>query len=236
MLDFIQSFAASPLFGIFITLAAFLIADRLTRIIDKPYVNQLFIILAILIAFLVVTGIDLEDYQRGGDVITFLVGPMTIALALPIYRERHILLKHFVPILGGIVVGAVVALVSGYFLGKLVGLDPNAILSLLPKNTTTGIAQELSIVIGGDSPLTVALVLIAGNTGYILATNLYALTKITHPVAKGVALGSASHAVGTKRALELGELEGAVSSSAIGVCGMITTALLPILLPILLSF
>ncbi|MDD7362879.1 MAG: LrgB family protein [Peptoniphilus sp.] len=227
MSDSILFLVDSPLFGIFLTVLTFVLADRLTKIINKPYITQLFLMMVILITFFAVTGIDLDYYQQGGDMITFLIGPMTIALAMPIYRERHILAEYFIPILGAIAVGAVVALVSGYALGKLVGLDKSVILSLLPKNTTTGIAQELSLAIKGDSPLTIALVIIAGNTGYMFASTVYSLTRIEHPVAKGVALGTSSHAVGTKRALELGETEGAVSSAAIGVAGMITTFLLP---------
>ncbi|MDY3118215.1 MAG: LrgB family protein [Peptoniphilus sp.] len=230
MLNFFQPFISSPLFGIGLTVGCFLLGDRITKKINKPYITQLFVLLTLLITFLAVTGIDLADYQKGGEMISFLIGPMTLALAVPIYKQRKVLLENLLPILGAIVVGSATALVSGYLLGKLVGLDLSLIRSLLPKNTTTGIAQELSLSMGADRALTIALVIIAGNTGYMFSSSLYKLFGITHPVARGVALGSASHAVGTKRALELGETEGAVSSVAVGVCGMITTLILPFFL------
>lgn len=233
MSDILAVLIDTPLFGVLLTVAAFLSAERIVKRLKRPYITNLFVSLLLLIGFLTLTGIDVASYQKGGDMITFLVGPMTLALGMPVYKQRHVLLANAVPILGGIFVGAVVALVSGFVLGTLVGLDASAILSILPKNTTTGIAQELIRTLGEDSALTIALVIVAGNTGYMAASNLYSLFGIRHPIARGVALGTASHAVGTKRALEMGETEGAVSSIAIGVTGIITTILLPIVLHLL---
>lgn len=230
MISLLEPIVELPLFGIFITIGFYILSHSIAKKVDKPYVSTLLLTITMVIAFLVVTGIELEDYQRGGDMISFLIAPMTLALAVPIYNRRHIIAKHFVPIIGAIVAGSAAALLSGYLLGKLVGLDMKLIASLLPKNTTTGIAVELCHQIGGDSALTIALVIIVGNVGYMLAPGLYKLFRITHPVAKGVAMGTASHAMGTRRALEMGETEGAVASAALGICGMITTLILPLFL------
>ena len=230
MISLLKPIVELPLFGIFLTIGCYILSHYIAEKVDKPFVTTLWVTIAMVITFLVVTGIELEDYQKGGHMISFLVAPMTLALAVPMYNRRHIIAEHFVPIIGAIVVGSAAALLSGYLLGKLVGLDMKLIASLLPKNTTTGVAVELCHHMGGDSALTIALVIIVGNAGYMLAPGLYKLFRIKHPVAKGVALGTASHAMGTRRALEIGETEGAVASAALGICGMITTLILPLFL------
>lgn len=230
MISLFKPILELPLFGIFLTVGCYILSHYITKKIDKPYLTTLLVTIALVIVVLVVTGIELEDYQKGGHMISFLVAPMTLALAVPIYNRRQIIAKHFIPIMGAIVVGSATALLSGYLLGKLVGLDMKLIASLLPKNTTTGVAVELCHHMGGDSALTIVLVIIVGNVGYILGPGLYKLFRIKHPIAKGVALGTASHAMGTRRALGMGETEGAVASAALGICGMITTVILPIFL------
>lgn len=225
MKEFLISLTADPLFGIVLSIAAFAVGIWINKKLKTPIANPLLVAGALLIILLNVLDIPLENFQKGGSVITMLLGPATAALAVSIYRQIEVLKKNFLPIMLGCLAGAVTSMVSAYTLAKLFGLDDSLVASLLPKSVTTPIAMEISKQGGGVVAITVAAVVITGILGAVCSPLLIKLFRIKDPVAQGVAIGSCSHALGTSKALEIGEIQGAMSGIAIGVSGIITVIL-----------
>lgn len=221
------------LFGLLYTIFFFVLFGRLFENIKNPIFSPLIFSIASLIAIIYFLNIPIEYYNKGGDMIAFFLGPTTVALAVPLYKKFNLLKKHLLPIMGGVFIGSFTAIVSVVLIGRIFNLDDIILLSLTPKATTTAIATELSKNIGGNPSLTLAFVIVAGFTGYVIGEKILKLIKTKHSTAKGIALGTASHAFGTNRALEMGEEEGAMSSLAIGLAGLITGLLLPIVLALL---
>ena len=166
-----------------------------------------------------------DSYEQSVQLISFLLGPATVALVLSVYRQRQTLKEHFVPIFAGCLVGSVVSMASAYALCKLLGLDDALALSFIPKSVTTPIAIAVSQQLGGITSITVAAVIVTGILGAITAPLMARLFRVRDGIAKGVAIGTCSHAVGTTKALEMGELEGAMSGVSIAVSGLLTTAI-----------
>ena len=218
----------SPLFGITLTIGAMVLFQLLFRKTHNPLLNpQIFAIIGIIV-FLKLTGVTYQTYNQGGQVISFFLGPVTVALAVPLYRQFDKLKKNAAPILLGIFAGTVTAVLATVGLSLLFHLNREMIASLAPKATTTAIAMELSQVLGGIPSLTVAFVILAGLTGFIIGEQWLNVFHIKSRIARGIGLGTASHALGTTRALLMGEEEGAMSSLAIGVAGIMTSILLPV--------
>lgn len=213
---------AHALFGIAISLVAFQGAVLLNRKVRTPFLNPLLVAVTFIIIVLSVFHIPLSDYQAGGQVISYFLGPATAVLAYSIYRQIAVLKKHFVPILVGCLAGSVTSMVSAYALCRLFGLDQAVAMSTVAKSVTTPIAMSVSEELGGITSITVAVVIASGIMGSILAPTLIRLFKVKSPIAAGVAIGTCSHAVGTTKAMEIGELEGAMSGIAIGVSGLLT--------------
>lgn len=232
-MEFFLQFLDSPLFGITLTIGALVLFQVLFKNVKNPLLNPLIFAIIGIIAFLKLTGIPYESYAKGGDIIAFLLGPVTVAFAVPLYKQFDKLKANALPILIGITSGALVAIVSTIGSGLIFKLSNEMIISLSPKSTTTAIAMELSRILGGNPALTVAFVVFAGTLGFMFGEPIFKLLKIENKTARGIALGTASHAFGTNRALLMGEEEGAMSSLAIGVAGVMTTFLLP---PILKFF
>lgn len=141
----------------------------------------------------------------GGNLIVFFLAPATVVLAIPLFQQIDLLKKHFIPIIGGGIVGAVVAILSVIILGKLLGIDQQLLVSFMPKSITTPIGIELSKMLGGIPSITVFAIIITGITGNVTAPFIYSIFRIKHPIAKGLGLGISSHAVGTSRAIEMGK-------------------------------
>lgn len=209
-------------FGIVISVVAFQGAVWLNRKIRTPLLNPLLVAVAFIIIVLSVFHIPLQDYQTGARVISYFLGPATAVLAYSIYRQLAVLKRHFVPILAGCLAGSVTSMVSAYLLCRAFGLDKSMAMSMLPKSVTTPIAMSVSEELGGITSVTVAVVIATGIMGSILAPTLIKLFRVKSPIAAGVAIGTCSHAVGTSKAMEIGELEGAMSGIAIGVSGLLT--------------
>lgn len=209
-------------FGIVISIAAFQGAVALNRKIRTPLLNPLLVAVAFIIIVLTVFRIPLQDYQTGARVISYFLGPATAVLAYSIYRQLAVLKRHFVPILAGCLAGSVTSMVSAYLLCRAFGLDKSMAMSMLPKSVTTPIAMSVSEELGGITSVTVAVVIATGIMGSILAPTLIKVFHVKSPIAAGVAIGTCSHAVGTSKAMEIGELEGAMSGIAIGVSGLLT--------------
>lgn len=216
---------ASPLFGIVLCIFSFEIGLWINRKTHSPLANPLMIAVVICIAVQQIFSIPLESFQQGGDIITMFLAPATAALSLSIYNQLDTLKKNLLPILAGTLTGSITSIGSVIGLCKLFGLDEELTASLIPKSVTTPIAMEVSRQHGGIVSITVAAVIVTGIFGAILAPVLIKLFRVRNPVEAGIAIGTCSHALGTSKALEIGETEGAMSGIAIGVAGIITVVL-----------
>lgn len=212
----------NPLFGLFITIFAYCIGISINKKFKRTIYNPLAIAIILIIIFLKVFNISYEDYSRGGDIITLFLGPATAALALSVYRQRRLLKKHFLAIFVGTGVGSLTSVGSIAIMGKLLNIDAPTLSSLLPKSVTTPIAIAISASIGGIPAVTVAAVIITGLLGSLFAPLLIKIFNIKHPVAQGVGIGACSHALGTSKAIELGEDIGAMSGISIAFSGLFT--------------
>lgn len=216
---------SNPLFGIALTIFAFQIGIFLNKKTKNALVNPLLVAIAFIIIVLNVFKIPLDSYNQGGNIITMFIGPATAALGYSIYKQVTILKKYFIPIVAGCFVGSLTSIGSVFGLCWLFSMESSLTSSLIPKSVTTAIAIEISGQLGGIPAITVAIVVITGVLGAVLCPFLIKLFHIDHEVAQGVAIGTCSHAVGTSKALELGEVQGAMSGIAVGVAGIITVVL-----------
>ncbi len=211
-----------------LTLIAFTIGQWINEKTGSPIANPLLIGCILVGVVLVVFDIPLDEYNEGGGFLTLCLTPATIALAVPIYRQLEVLKKHLLPILAGALVGSLVSIGSVYGLGKLFGLDGKLIVSLLPKSVTTPIGVALSESMGGLTAVTSLAIIFTGIVGAVFLPASLKLLGVKHPVVTGIAIGTSSHAVGTSRALELDEVEGAMSGLAIGIAGLITAVVISV--------
>ena len=219
----------NPLFGVIISLIAFEIGKFIFNKTKLAIFNPLLIATIIVMGFLNIFHITVVDYMLGGNLIVFFLAPATVVLAIPLFQQIDLLKKHFIPIIGGGIVGAVVAILSVIILGKLLGIDHQLLVSFMPKSITTPIGIELSKMLGGIPSITVFAIIITGITGNATAPFIYSIFRIKNPIAKGLGLGISSHAVGTSRAIEMGKVEGAMSALSIVIAGILTIILAPIL-------
>ncbi len=226
----LEAVTSSPLFGIVLCVAAFELGVWLQKKLKTPLCHPLLIAVALIIAVLNVFHISFEDFNEGGQLVSLILAPATAVLALSIYSQLAVLKKHFLPILAGCLAGSLASMASAFGLCRLFGLDDALTMSMLPKAVTTPIAMGVSEAHGGIVSVTVAAVIVTGVLGAMAAPALIRLFRVKDPVEAGVAIGACSHAVGTTRAIELGEVQGAMSSIAIGVSGLITV-LISLFLP-----
>lgn len=218
----------SPIAFLALSLLAYSFGVWINQKTKSPLANPLLISCVIVGVILVVFKIPLEKYNEGGGVLTLCLTPATIALAVPIYRQIEILKKNLFPILAGAFIGSLVSIISVYVLGNIFGLDKQIVMSLLPKSVTTPIGVALSSSLGGITAVTSLAIIITGIIGAVCLPAILKLFGFKHPVITGISIGTASHAVGTSRALQLGETEGAMSGLAIGIAGLITAVIISI--------
>lgn len=215
---------------VFMTLTFYIVYSWIQKKIKLAILNPVLLSVASLIILLKLTGITYDEYMVGGRFITLFLGPATVALAMPLYKNWHIIKERGLTLIIGILIGTFVAILSVWFLSKLFKIDDTIVLSLLPKSITTPIGMEVSRKIGGLPALTVSVIVLTGIIGNILGPILFKIFKINDSVAVGAAFGTASHAIGTSRALEIGEVEGAISGVSIGIAGLFTSVIIPALL------
>lgn len=220
----------TPLFGVGLTLAIYLLAQVLYRRVNSVWANPVLVAIVVIIVFLQGTGIEYHDYARGGDMILFLLGPSVVALAVPLYQRRDEVWKRKRPIMIGVFAGSLASIISACGLAWILGGSHKVILSLAPKSVTTPIAISIVDKIGGIAPLTAALVVLTGCLGAVCGPDFCRRLGITSPVSIGLAMGTSAHGIGTARMLEIDRLAGAVAGLAIGLNGLMTTFLLPVLM------
>ncbi len=223
----------SPLFGILLSLVAFEIGVTISKKFKYSFLNPLLIANILIVGFLLTTGISLESYNVGGDYISVMLSPATVVLAVPLYRQISKLKQFWKPILAGIFAGSLTSLACVIVVSKLVGLSDTLMLSLLPKSITIPMGSVVSAQIGGIPPVTIIAITITGITGAVAAPAVCRFCRIKNKVAQGIAIGTASHALGTTRAMEIGEVQGAMSSLSIGVAGLFTAIVAPIIISLI---
>lgn len=227
---FLNEFISTPLFGILLSLIAFQIGILLYKKTRSSLFNPLLVGFVLVILFLFYFRIDFETYNVGGDYISFFLGPSTVVLAVPLYKKIQLLKSDAFPIIAGISAGCIAGISSILVLSILFDLDKVITSSLVPKSVTTPIGIEISKQIGGLPAITVAAIVVTGIIGAVLGPFICHSLRIKDSVAVGIAIGTASHALGTTRAIELGETEGAMSGLAIGIAGIITVFLAPVMI------
>lgn len=226
---------ASPVFGVIISLIAYEIGIYIKKKGRLPIFNPLLIAVIILIFFLTKFHIKYEDYNNGGQIISFFLFPATVALALPMYKKFALFKANAIPILIGIFSGAISGFICVVFLSKLFGLTNVLIESLIPKSITTPIGIALSKQLGGLPSIAVVAIIMTGIIGSISGPFLYKIFKIKDKVALGIAMGASSHALGTARAMEIGEIEGAMSGLTMAISGVVAVLLYPLLWKVFLQ-
>ena len=215
----------SLFFGVMISLAVYEIGALLKKKLKLAILNPLLFSIAIVIVILIVFDIDYDTYNEGAKYLSYLLTPATVCLAVPLYEQFGLLKKNIKAIMAGILSGALTSVVCVLVLSVLFHLNHKEYVTLLPKSITTAIGMGVSEELGGIVTITVAVIIITGVVGNIMAEFICKIFKIEEAVAKGIAIGSSAHAVGTATAMEMGEIEGAMSSLSIAVSGLITVLL-----------
>lgn len=212
-------------FGMAISLLGYEVGLFVKKKLKKAIFNPLLISVIVVILFLAVFHIDYETYNNGAKYLSYLLTPATVCLAVPLYQQLQLLKKNAKAVILGILSGVVTSLTCVLLLSKLFGLSHEQYVTLLPKSITTAIGMGVSEEMGGIVTITVSAIIITGILGNMMAEFVCKIFRITEPVAKGIAIGTSAHAVGTAKALEMGEIEGAMSSLAIAVAGLVTVVL-----------
>lgn len=223
----------STYFGVFLSLLCYWIALKIAGKVKSTLCNPLLISIVLVIAILSVLGISYETYNKSAEHLTYFLTPTTVCLAVPLYRQYQVLKSNLKAIILGITSGCVACMVTLVVLIKLFSFDTTLASSVLAKSITTAIAIGLTEELGGIPAITVACIMITGIFGACFASIVCKVFKIDDPVAQGLAIGTSAHALGTSRALEIGEVQGAMSSLAIGIAGIMTVILAPIVLGII---
>lgn len=223
--EFLQG---SAMWGVGLTLAAFAVGTLINRVTKKSICNPLLLGSLVVVAVLTALRIPYAQYKASAAPVSWLLLPATVSLAVPLYEKWDLLRRNAKAILAGIAAGTLISLASVLLIAWAMGLDHAQFVTLLPKSVTTAISMDVSAELGGIASLTGAVVILTGIVGSLCGESLLRLLRITDPMAKGVAMGTAAHAIGTSKALEMGETEGAMSGLSIAVAGIMTAILAPV--------
>lgn len=210
--------------GVSISLIAYMIGVFLNNKYKMPLFNPLLVSVILSIVVLVVADVDYEVYNAGASYLSWFLTPATVCLAIPLYEQLHVLKKNWFAIILAIVSGVITSSVTILVLSKIMKLNHKEYVTLLPKSITTAIGMGLSEEMQGYVTITVAVIIITGVIGNVLGEVICKIFRITHPVAKGLSLGTSAHVLGTAKAMEMGDVEGAMSSLSIVVAGLMTVA------------
>ena len=219
MKDFLTN---SVFFGAVISLVAYEIGILLKKKFKLAIFNPLLIAVICVMAVLVLFHIDYNTYNEGGQYISYLLTPATVSLAVPLYRQIELLKNNIKAVAAGILSGVLASMVGVYILARAFHLNSQLYVTLLPKSITTAIGMGVSEELGGYVTITVAVIIITGVFGNIIGEVVCKIFRINEPIAKGLALGTSAHAIGTAKAMEMGEVEGAMSSLSVAVAGLLT--------------
>ena len=228
-----MEFFENKFFLLAITFGFFFFSKLLQKKTGWVVLNPILLAIALLICFLKFTGVSYETYNEAGSLVEFWLKPAVVALGVPLYLQLRMIKKQLMPILVSQLVGCIVGLVSVTIIAKLMGASPAVIMSLAPKSVTTPIAMEVSKAAGGIPSLTAAVVVVVGLFGAICGFKILQVGHVGSPIAQGLSMGTASHAVGTSRAMEVSRKYGAYASLGLTLNGILTALLTPTILHLL---
>lgn len=220
-----EFFQSSMFAGVALSLISYLIGMLLKKKFKLGIFNPLLIAIVVSIVVLLIGKVDYKVYNQGAKYLSWLLTPATVCLAIPLYEQWGLLKKNFKAVLLGLIAGVVASLGTVYVLSLIMGLSHKDYVTLLPKSITTAIGMGVSEELGGYVTITVAVIVVTGVLGNMAGALVCKIFRITEPISKGLAFGSAAHAIGTAKAIEIGEVEGAMSSLAIAVSGILTVVL-----------
>ncbi len=214
----------SLFFGVAISVGSYIIGYYLKKRYNYFFFNPLLVAIVSTISILLLFDIEYTEYNNGAKYLSYLLTPATVALAIPLYEQTKLLRKNSTAILIGITSGVLTSFISIFAMALLFALDHTQYVTLLPKSITTAIGIGMAEELGGYVPITVSTIVITGLFGNIAGEALCRIFGITHPIAKGISIGTSTHVMGTAKAMEMGEIEGAMSSLSVAVAGCITVA------------
>lgn len=223
-----EFFQTSAFAGVALSLIAYFIGDFLKKKFKLGFLNPLLISIIITIAVLLIAHVDYEAYNQSAKYISWFLTPATVCLAIPMYEQWQLLKKNYKAVFLGILSGVLTSLITIFVIAKIMHMSHIEYVTMLPKSITTAIGMGVSEELGGYVTITVAVIIITGVLGNILAEVICKIFKIEEPISKGLAIGTSSHAIGTAKAMEMGEIEGAMSSLSIAISGVLTVVLAPI--------
>lgn len=212
----------SVFLGVFLSLGSYGLGMWLKRKTGWALMNPLLIAVVLVVAFLAISGVSYTSYSNGARILDYLLTPATICLAVPLYQQIELLKKNYKAVVAGLVSGVLTSLISVFLLALLFQFDHASYVTFLPKSITTAIGMGISDELGGYVSITVVVILLTGVFGNIFADKILKFFHVEEPIAKGIAIGSAAHAMGTARAMEMGQIEGAMSGLSIVVSGILT--------------
>lgn len=221
-----ESFFSQPLFGVTVTLLAYIGAQQIRKRIPLMILNPALVSGLALIGFLAVTGISYQDYKVGGDFITFILGPATVALGVPLYKQSSRIKSSIVPILSGITIGSISAMVSAAALVWAFGGSKDVLLAMIPKSATSPVSIEIVRHLGGIPELGAVFTVLAGVLGSLIGPEFMRLCRVRADTAIGNAIGTASHGIGTSRLIKDSEIQGSLSGFAMAVNSILTSLLI----------
>lgn len=218
-------FEESMFAGVVLSLIAYGIGMITKKKLKLGIFNPLLISILLSMLVIVIGKVDFNTYNEGAKFLSWLLTPATVCLAIPLYEQWDLLKKNYKAVFAGLIAGAITSLTTVFVLALLLGLSHREYVTLLPKSITTAIGMGVSEELGGYVTITVAVIIITGVLGNIMGEAICKIFKITEPISKGLAFGASSHAIGTAKAMEIGEIEGAMSGLAIAVSGVVTVIL-----------
>ena len=219
MTDFCNN---SVYFGVAISLVGYVIGVQLKKKFKLAVLNPLMISIIFVVGVVLLFKLDYPSYKKQAEILNYLLTPATIALAIPLYQQLSLLRKNLLAVICGIISGVFASMSSVLAMSVLFSLSHEDFVTLLPKSITTAIGMGVSEELGGIQTITVAVIIVTGVLGNVIGEGVCKLFRITEPISRGLALGTAAHAIGTAKALEMGEIEGSMSSLSIAVAGLLT--------------
>lgn len=212
----------SVFFGVVLSIASYMLGTYLKKKFKLAILNPLLVSVVVIIGFLLLFNIDYDKYNEGAQYLSYLLTPVTVCLAIPLYQQFELLKKNIKAVILGITSGVLTSLTCIFIMSLMFRLDHQEYVTILPKSITTAIGLGVSEELGGYVNITCAVIMVTGILGNVIAEFVCKIFRINEPVAKGIAIGTASHAIGTTKAMEMGEAEGAMSSLSIAVAGLLT--------------
>jgi predicted murein hydrolase (TIGR00659 family) len=215
------------LFNIILTVGVYLLSLTIAKKIKSPFTSPVFLSTLIIIFILFQSRISYGEYGQAKAVMTFLLGPATVALAVPIYNNRKLILQYLMPAIIGLLFGTFTTITIAFAFGKLLHFTKSVILSISIKSVTVPVAAEIGKIIGGNPSLIAAFVIITGMLGAMFGPKLLNLLDVHHPFARGLSIGTISHGIGTAEAVKEGEMQGAVAGASMGIAAILTSLIIP---------